>query len=544
MLIAVLAASPKNATVEAIGKGRLCVKRALVVAMAVVAAAPVASRQSPAVGTRDFSNSTVIDDSPGPGAFVGLGDLDQDGDLDLVLAKGRHVGGSSRLLINDGAGQFTSQAIGVPGDRSYGAVVADVDGDGHLDIVLSNELGLSRVLLNDGRAGFTHDSDWGNRSWPTRMADLADLNGDRHLDVIAPIRDPRRGTPSAYCLNDGRGRFASCSALPFLSSTTIVAADFNRDGHIDLAAPHRDGGQSAVAYNDGQAGFERASSFGPSTMAARSAAAGDLNKDGWPDLVVGDDVMGIVIFLNDGHGSLGELRQVNLREVVTVNALAIADVNGDGSLDIVAGYSSRLPARAPGSVLYNDGTGLAYLHSRFGDGAGNIYGLAVADLNGDGHPDLTAARSAAASTVHLSHPGGRGVAVATSSTPVSPVPLFEPRPPDETLPIAGVWAGAFGASGAGDETEVLIERTGEAIVGRRVSHTSGIVVCVSSLALKERRSGAEYIFTETPESGFCLGNVIRVQQDALGSVRVDVYFEPQASATSKPNRSGLFKRKR
>jgi hypothetical protein len=322
-------------------------------------------------------------------------------------------------------------------------------------------------------------------------------------------------------------------------ATTIIAADFDRDGHIDLAAPHRSGGQSTVAYNDGKAGFARTTPFGPATMAARSAAVGDLNSDGWPDVIVGDDVMGILVFLNDGHGVLGALKQVHLREVVSVNTLTIADVNGDGSLDIVTGYSGTYGV--PGSILYNDGTGLAYFHSRFGDGAGSIYGLAVADLNGDGYPDIAVARSAAASTVHFSRPGGNGVGVSTSSTLVSPVPLLEPRPSDETLPIAGVWAGAFGRSGSG---ELLIERTGEAIVGRRLDHTSGIVTCVSSLKLQERTSEAEYVFAVTPErSGFCLGSVIRVRLEGPDTVQVDIYFDDQPSATTKPNRTGLFKRK-
>jgi hypothetical protein len=516
------------------------VKLSLVVVSAVALVVPAIAQRTPSVSTRDFPDSAVIDDSPGPGAFVTLGDVDGDGDLDLVLAKGRHVGSSSRLLINNGAGRFTATDIGVASDRSYGAAVADVDGDKDLDIVLSNELGLGRVFLNDGRAGFRHASDWGNASWPGRRALLADLNNDGRVDVAMAVRDPCGGTPSAICLNDGHGRFADCASLPFGPATVIVAADFDRDGHIDLAAPHRDRGQSFVAYNDGKGGFTRVVPFGPPNIGAGPAAAGDLNRDGWPDLVVGDDVMGIVIFFNNGRGALGPPRQVNLREVLAVNALAVADVNRDGSVDILAGYSSVAPARAPGSILYNDGTGQAYVHSRFGDGAGATYGLAVADLDSDGYPDITVARSAASSTVHMSRAGGSGTSITTSAEVVSPVQLFEAKPRDAASPIVGVWTGPIGP---GDDIEVLIEKTEGTIAGRRMSHTAGIVSCVSSLALKENRSGAEYVFAETVEAGFCLGAVIRARQDTADELRLEVFFDPQPSPATKPNRTGLLKRK-
>ena len=66
-----------------------------------------------------------------------------------------------------------------------------------------------------------------------------------------------------------------------------MPADFNRDGFIDLAVPHRDGGQSTIYFNDGKARFTKTKPFGPATSAARTAAAGDLNGDGWSDLCGG-----------------------------------------------------------------------------------------------------------------------------------------------------------------------------------------------------------------------------------------------------------------
>ena len=76
-----------------------------------------------------------------------------------------------------------------------------------------------------------------------------------------------------------------------------------------------------------------------------------------------------------------------------------------------------------------------------------------------------------------------------------------------------------------------------------MSHSRGLVGCVSSLGLKDRASDAEYVFTETAEAGFCLGRVIRVRLNTPEELQVEVYFDPQPSPTARPNRSGLLKRK-
>ena len=72
-------------------------------------------------------------------ANVSAGDLDGDGDLDLVLAKGRHTPLIDRVLLNDGQGRFVAADLGPMADRTYSAVLADIDADGDLDILVSND---------------------------------------------------------------------------------------------------------------------------------------------------------------------------------------------------------------------------------------------------------------------------------------------------------------------------------------------------------------------------------------------------------------------
>ena len=85
-----------------------------------------------------------------------MGDLDGDGDLDLVLAKGRHTPLLDRVLLNDGKGGFVSSDLGPTADRTYTAALADLDGDGDLDVLTSNDTPDKKlVYLNNGKGQFT-----------------------------------------------------------------------------------------------------------------------------------------------------------------------------------------------------------------------------------------------------------------------------------------------------------------------------------------------------------------------------------------------------
>ena len=79
---------------------------------------------------------------------------------------------------------------------------------------------------------------------------LADLNGDSAPDIVAANRwaDPKSPTPSYVCFNDRQGHFPACQPLPTESATSIVAADFDGDGALDLSVSHRDGGQSVDSH--------------------------------------------------------------------------------------------------------------------------------------------------------------------------------------------------------------------------------------------------------------------------------------------------------
>ncbi len=188
---------------------------------------------------RTFNTVVLLETSSEDSANVSMGDLDGDGDLDLVLAKGRHTPLLDRVLLNDGKSGFVSSDLGPAADRTYTAALADLDGDGDLDVLTSNDTPDRKlVYLNNGKGQFTVAGTWGVPKWSTRNAAVADLNGDSRIDVIAA----NRPGPSFACLNEGGGRFASdCIRIPAESATSIVPADFDKDGFIDLggAQPRR-----------------------------------------------------------------------------------------------------------------------------------------------------------------------------------------------------------------------------------------------------------------------------------------------------------------
>ena len=330
-------------------------------------------------------------------ASVSLGDIDTDGDLDIILAKGRHWPLHDLILRNDGKGVFSTETLSREADRTYSAALADIDGDGDLDIVVSNDRPDKKLIYkNDGTGHFELTGTFGDPAWSTRYITLADLNGDKRPDILVANRSsgPENPRPSQVCLNAGAGTFPVCTPLPTQSATIIVAADFDGDGFNDLLIPHRDGGQSLIFWNDGKANFGKPLPFGPAKSSIRAAAAADLNNDGRKDIVAGDEETGLFIFINKGNRQFAEPKAIG-KKGVSPYSIGIADMNRDGIPDIVVGNQ-----KAPGTVHFSSGT--TFQEVAWGDGQGAVYGLAIGDLDGDGWPDIAAARSDAPNAVWFS----------------------------------------------------------------------------------------------------------------------------------------------
>ena len=348
-------------------------------------------------GSRGFARTLTLEDSAATSANVSIGDVNGDGHLDVLLVRGRHWPLENRVLPGDGAGSFgPPYPLGGTPDRSYSGVLVDLDGDGDLDVVVSNDdPDAKRTHFNDGTGRFTPGPTFGEGAWPTREVDVVDLNGDGFPDVVLANRFGPAGGPSYVCFGVSGGGFREeCHPFSRGSATAISHGDFNGDGAPDLVVPHRDGGQGLVYLNDGRGNFHETRPFGPSDAAIRSARPGDLNGDGRLDLAVIDERTGPAVLFarEDGTFTVPEpLGDAGARPY----ALALADLDRNGRTDVIVGYVEATP-----EVWFNDGPGV-FNRIPFGDAGGAAYGFAVADLDGDGLLDIAMARSGALNVIYF-----------------------------------------------------------------------------------------------------------------------------------------------
>lgn len=333
---------------------------------------------------------------------IALGDVDRDGDLDLVLAntprqyKWFSVPGQELLWLNDGAGRFapaTTALLPIDNDATLDVALVDVDRDGDLDLLGMNESG-NKLYRNDGRGAFTPaPSGWipadpGRR---TRLA-IADVDGDGDPDfATAHLRwsgSEFVGEQNRLFRNDGSGTFTdvTASTLPAAIDATVALSfgDVDGDGDPDLIAGN-DGQTDALLFNDGRGGFADALglSLPADSMQATTAALGDVDGDGMPDLFLGSWGRGESrLFRNDGHGGFKDVTAQHwpgYRDFTA--ALLLADLDGDGDLDLVEGLYGR-------EVVHrNDGRGR--FTPAWSAGPSDLTNaMAVADVDGDGDLDL------------------------------------------------------------------------------------------------------------------------------------------------------------
>ena len=322
----------------------------------------------------------------GSGPLISVADVNGDGRLDLIT--GNYNTNTLTVLTNNGLGGFGFYATLNVG-KSPGSVLAvDVNGDGKLDLI-SGDYGSSTmtVLTNNGTGVFGFNATLPTGSGPQTIA-AADINGDGKPDLIcANWTSP--GTLTLYT-NSGTGVFGFNATLTVGNHPDmVIAADINGDGYVDLITANYSDDTLTVLTNNGTGvfGFNATLNVGKTPQ---WIIATDLNGHGKPDLIcanVGTNTL--TVLTNNGRGVFG------LNATLTVGgrpfSVAVADLNGDGKLDLISGNGGIYPTGSGNTltVLTNNGSGVFSSNATLTVGIAP-YWIATADVNADGKPDLIA----------------------------------------------------------------------------------------------------------------------------------------------------------
>lgn len=348
----------------------------------------------------NFNHSLQLEEKSDTTINVSFGDFDGDRHLDILLVKGGHSPIVDRILLGDGKGGIRkAYDLGKVADRSYNGGVADFNGDGFLDIAISNENPDRKlVYLNDGNGNFKIGSEFGLPEWPSRHLSIADINKDSLPDIIIANRGDSGQTSNYICLNRGKGHFDN-NCIPFApyAAVTITPADFNKDGFIDLVVPNRDGGQSYVYPGSSDMTYADVHriAFGPPDVSIRVAAVADFDGDSMLDIVTIDESKGVYLYFGKTDQTFSTGISLADSKVVPYG-LAIADLNNDNKIDVIVGHIG-----APSTVFFNDGTSRNFKSVSFGDSNGTVYGFVAGDFNEDGISDIAAARSDAPNVLYF-----------------------------------------------------------------------------------------------------------------------------------------------
>lgn len=403
-------------------------------------------------GGVSFLPAVVYDTGGTEATFVAVGDFNGDGKPDLAVANS-YFSNSIGILLGNGNGTF-QQAVSYDSGGGFPATIIPVDlnGDGKLDLVVANQSqcypcgqnGVISVLLGKGDGTFqlVHMYDSGgqgfaNNGFGTTEIAVADVNGDGKPDIVVVNCASKSSTDCgdgngviSVLLGNGDGSFQTAvsqnSGAPHIG-TGIALADLNGDGKLDLVITNNlclsstdcPRSEVGILLGNGDGTFQPTVGYPSGGWSPNGVAVADLNGDGKLDLVVSgcgssdcwvdDGVIGVLLGNGDGTFNPTVTYGTGGRDG---DGIAISDVNGDGNLDIVVANVIDFSV----GVLLGNGNGTFAPAITYPSGGNFTYSVAVQDVNGDGKPDILVTSCAVGNSCGGSIPGAVGVLL--NNTPI------------------------------------------------------------------------------------------------------------------------------
>ena len=292
---------------------------------------------------------------------LSVADLDGDGKPDVaVTANGASSVSILRNISNPGTIAFAPKTDCRTGGGPLGIAVADIDGDGKPDIVVANEAGSISVLRNTSIVGTISMSakiDFLAGNDPCRLA-VADVDGDGKPDIV--VTNCSSNTISVLCNTSTPGTVSFSKKIDFQTGSlprNVAIGDLNDDGKPDIVVSNTNSQNISVFQNQSQVGvisFAKRIDY-PTEGNPRRISIGDIDGDGKPDVAVANLASGcLTVFHNSSTiGAIVLTGRVNFLTGMQPRSVTIADVDGDGRPDAVVTTDRR-----SASILRNTVTGI------------------------------------------------------------------------------------------------------------------------------------------------------------------------------------------